>query len=115
MLGVLTPVWSLWWAGALSLLVWSAAYTLVAVNSISYRQQVTPEHLLGRVNTAGRMLAWGAGWTGGAFVAGALSGVLGVRPTLFVMTGVAFVGVVVAWTSPLRADARAGAGSANVA
>ena len=61
------------------------------------------------------MLAWGAGWTGGAFVAGALSGVLGVRPTLFVMTGVAFVGVVVAWTSPLRADARAGAGSANVA
>jgi MFS family permease len=114
-LGVLTPVWSLWWAGALSLLVWSAAYTLVAVNSISYRQQVTPEHLLGRVNTAGRMLAWGAGWTGGAFVAGALSGVLGVRPTLFVMTGVAFVGVVVAWTSPLRADARAGAGSANVA
>ena len=51
----------------------------------------------------------------GALVAGALSGVLGVRPTLFVMTGVAFVGVVVAWTSPLRADARAGAGSANVA
>jgi MFS family permease len=105
-LGVLTPVWEVWWVGALSLLTWGVAYTLVAINSISYRQQVTPEHLLGRVNTAGRMLAWGMGWTGGAFLAGALSSQLGLRSTLFVMTGVAFVGVVVAWTSPLRQDAQ---------
>jgi len=104
-LGVLTPVWDLWWVAALSLLVWSIAYTMVAINSISYRQQVTPEHLLGRVNTAGRMLAWGVGWTGGAFLAGGLSELIGLRGTLFVMTGVAFVGVVVAWTSPLRRDA----------
>lgn len=105
-LGVLTPVWEVWWVGALSLLAWGVAYTLVAINSISYRQQVTPEHLLGRVNTAGRMLAWGMGWTGGAFLAGALSSQLGLRSTLFAMTGVAFVGVVVAWTSPLRQDAQ---------
>ncbi len=101
-LGVVTPIWSTWWLGALSLFAWSLFYTTVVVNSISYRQQVTPEHLLGRVNTAGRMLSWGLGWTGGAFLAGAISGALGVRTTLFVMTAFALVGVVVAWTSPLR-------------
>lgn len=101
-LGVTTPLWDIWWVAALWLLIWSIAYTLVAINSISYRQQVTPEHLLGRVNTAGRMLAWGMGWTGGAFIAGVLSGTLGLRTALFVMTAVPFVGVVVAWTSPLR-------------
>ena len=108
-LGVLTPVWHVWWLGAVNLLAWSAAYTLVAVNSISYRQQVTPEHLLGRVNTAGRMLAWGMGWTGGAFLAGVLAGPLGVRPTLFVMAAVAFVGVVVAFASPLARQTPTGA------
>ncbi|MGN6576464.1 MAG: MFS transporter [Nocardioides sp.] len=100
-LGLLTPVWTTWWLGALSLFAWSIGYTLVAINSISYRQQVTPEHMLGRVNTAGRMLAWGLGWTGGAFVAGVLSGVLGLRTTLFTMAGLAAIGVLVAWTSPL--------------
>jgi MFS family permease len=100
-LGLVTPVWDTWWLGALSLLAWSVGYTLVAINSISYRQEVTPEHMLGRVNTAGRMLAWGMGWTGGAFLAGILSGLVGLRPTLFTMAGLACVGVVVAWTSPL--------------
>lgn len=99
--GVVTPLWQTWWLGALSLLVWSVFYTMVVINSISYRQQVTPEPLLGRVNTAGRMLSWGIGWTGGAFLAGALSGWLGVQTTLFVVTAASFVGVVVAWTSPL--------------
>jgi hypothetical protein len=101
-LGMLTPLWRTWWVGALCLLAWSTVYTLVAVNSISYRQQVTPDHLLGRVNTAGRMLAWGLGWTGGAFAAGAVSGLVGLRPTLLLLAGLAFVGVAVAWTSPLR-------------
>ncbi|MGZ8737891.1 MAG: MFS transporter [Nocardioides sp.] len=100
-LGLLTPVWETWWLGALSLFAWSIGYTLVAINSISYRQQVTPEHMLGRVNTAGRMMAWGLGWTGGAFLAGVLSGLFGLQPTLFIMAGLAGVGVVVAYTSPL--------------
>ncbi len=102
-IGVVTPVWTAWWAGALSLFAWSLFYTTVVVNSISYRQQETPEPLLGRVNTAGRMLSWGLGWTGGAFLAGALAGGLGVRTTMLVMTSFSFVGVAVAWTSPLRA------------
>ncbi|HET6651979.1 MAG TPA: MFS transporter [Nocardioides sp.] len=101
LMGVATPLWDAWWAGALSLFVWSIFYTLVVINSISYRQQVTPEPLLGRVNTAGRMLSWGLGWTGGAFLAGVLSRWLGLQGTLFAVTAVAFVGVAVAWTSPL--------------
>jgi MFS family permease len=105
-LGLLTPVWNTWWLGALSLFAWSVGYTLVAINSISYRQQVTPEHMLGRVNTAGRMLAWGMGWTGGAFLAGVLSSMLGLRPTLFTMAALAAVGVVVAYTSPLPRSSR---------
>lgn len=100
-LGVVTPVWSDWRLGALSLLVWSVFYTTVVINSISYRQEVTPEHLLGRVNTAGRMLSWGVGWTGGAFLAGALASTIGVQATMFACTAASFVGVLVAWTSPL--------------
>ena len=63
---------------------------------------MTPEPLLGRVNTAGRMLAWGLGWTVGAAVAGALSSVTGVRSTLHAVTCVGVLAVLVAWTSPLR-------------
>jgi len=57
---------------------------------------------LGRVNTAGRMLAWGAGWTGGAALAGLVASAVGVRHAMVLMTTVNLVGVVVAWTSPLR-------------
>jgi hypothetical protein len=105
-LGVITPVWHRWWLGALFLVVWSIFYTLVAINGVTYRQQATPDHLLGRVNTAGRMLAWGVGWTGGAVVAGALAPWLGLGGTLFTVTSLAFAGVVVAWTSPLVRDGR---------
>lgn len=100
-LGVVTPAWTDWRLGALSLMVWSVFYTTVVINSISYRQEVTPEPLLGRVNTAGRMLSWGVGWTGGAFLAGALAGTVGVQATMVACTAVSFVGVLVAWTSPL--------------
>jgi MFS family permease len=95
----LAPSWPL--AGA-ALMLWGIAYVLVVVNSISYRQQVTPEDLLGRVNTAGRMLAWGLGWTVGATVGGLLAAELGVRAAMVVMCSVTFVAVAVAWTSPLR-------------
>lgn len=101
-LGIATSFATSWPLAAIGLLAWSGAYTLVVVNSISYRQQVTPEHLLGRVNTAGRMLAWGLGWTVGAAAAGALASAVGVRTTLHALTCVGLVAVAVAWTSPLR-------------
>jgi MFS family permease len=101
-LGIATSFATVWPLAAFGLLAWSSAYTMVVVNSVSYRQQVTPEHLLSRVNTVGRMLAWGVGWTAGAAAAGVLSSVVGVRPALHLLTGVGILAVAVAWTSPLR-------------
>ncbi|HKG50257.1 MAG TPA: MFS transporter [Actinomycetales bacterium] len=102
LLGVLTARAADWRLACLGLAGWSVAYQLVIVNSVSYRQQVTPEPLLGRVNTAGRMLSWGVGWTGGAVVAGALSTRIGVSSALLVMTLLIAPAAVLAWTSPLR-------------
>lgn len=106
-LGIVTAVMPTWPLAAIALLAWGSAYVLVIVNAISYRQQVTPEQLLGRVNTAGRMLSWGVGWTVGSLVGGVIGSQLGVRPAMVVMGLFGFVAVLVAWTSPLRAIAAA--------
>ncbi len=106
-LGVVTSRVTVWWVAALLYVGWAAATTLVVVNSISYRQAVTPEHLQGRVNTAGRMLSWGIGWTGGAFLSGLLVEPLGLRPTMLFFASVSVLAAVFAWLSPLRRIASA--------
>lgn len=106
-LGIVSPLMPNWELAAIALLVWGSAYVLVIVNAISYRQQVTPEHLLGRVNTAGRMLSWGVGWTGGSVVGGLLGSWVGIRPGMVLMGAGGVVAVLVAWTSPLRRIAAA--------
>lgn len=105
-LGVVSSRVQVWWVVAALFVLWAAATTLVVINSVTYRQQVTPEHLLGRVNTAGRMLAWGGGWTGGALLSGALVEPLGLRQTMLVCALVPVVAVVFAWLSPLRGIAQ---------
>lgn len=100
--GVLTPFAGSWNTAVLGIFLWSVCYTLVTVNSISYRQQVTPEPLLGRVNTAGRMLAWGLGWSLGALLGGVLAHLVGVREAMATMALLGVVACVIAWTSPLR-------------
>jgi MFS family permease len=102
LLGVLSPLSPHWVVAALALLVWGSAYVLVIVNAVSYRQQVTPENLLGRVNTAGRMLSWGVGWTLGSVVGGLLGNAFGARTGMVLMGLSGGVGVLIAWTSPLR-------------
>ncbi len=106
-LGIVSPLMPNWELAAIALLVWGSAYVLVIVNAVSYRQQVTPEQLLGRVNTAGRMLSWGVGWTGGSVVGGVLGSWLGIRSGMVLMGVGGVVAVVVAWTSPLRRIAAA--------
>jgi MFS family permease len=103
-IGVVVPFVTSWWMAGLALMAWGIFYMLVVINSVTYRQVVTPEHLLGRVNTAGRMLAWGMGWTGGALVAGVLVGWFGLVPTLVVLSSTGVLATVVAWTSPLTAQ-----------
>ncbi len=102
LLGILSPLAPGWVSAAIALLVWGSAYVLVIVNAMSYRQQVTPEQLLGRVNTAARMLSWGVGWTLGSVVGGVLGKEFGIRTGMVLMGLAGFVAVVVAWTSPLR-------------
>jgi MFS family permease len=96
-LGIATSLVSWWPAAVAGLLAWGAAYTLVWVNIVSYRQQVTPEPLLGRVNTSSRMFAWGIGYTGGAMISGALSQVIGLQAAMTAMTLVTVIAVVMGW------------------
>lgn len=91
-----------WLVAVLAMTLWGTTYQAVIMNSITYRQQVTPEHLLGRVVTAGRMLAFGIGWTLGAAVAGTLAADLGVRKAMVTLVSVGAVAAAYAWWSPLR-------------
>ena len=99
--GVLTVLQSVWWVAAALLVGWGIAYQTVVMNSISYRQQVTPDALQGRVNTAGRVLSFGLGWSAGAAVAGVLATWVGLRPAMVAMVSLGVVAAVYAWLSPL--------------
>jgi MFS family permease len=113
--GVLVALSTSWVTAVVFMVGWGVAYQLVIINSLNYRQQVTPEHLLSRVNTAGRMLSWGLGWTVGALCAGALADQVGVRPAMLTVVGVGLAAAAYAWLSPLRqialVDAAARAGT----
>lgn len=104
-LGILVSRLTTWWLVAGLLVLWAVAATLVLISNVTYRQQVTPEHLLSRVNTAGRMLSWGLGWSGGAALASAVVEPLGLRTTMLAAALFGLVGLVIAWTSPLRREA----------
>ena len=74
---------------------------LWVVSSVSLQQALTPENLLGRVNSATRFVAFGVA-PPAAFGAGILADVIGIRPTLFasaIIAGLAFLYLLV---SPVR-------------
>jgi MFS family permease len=56
------------------------------VTTVSFRQRVTPDHLLGRINSAYRLIAWGTRPLGAA-VGGLLGEWLGIR-SVFLLMGV---------------------------
>ncbi len=91
-----------WLVALATLAAWGVVYLISVLNSVTVRQKVTPEHLLSRVNTAGRMLAWGIGGATGGLAAGALSEATGPRAALILASGVTAAGAVAAWLSPLR-------------
>lgn len=108
--GIVVTTTSTWLVAVVAMVVWGISYQGVVLNSMTYRQQVTPERLLGRVNTAGRMLSFGVGWTGGALGASALAGLVGLRVALVSVVSVGLLATVFAWLSPLRRmDGRPGA------
>lgn len=68
---------------AASQLFGDALRTVYGIHSVSLRQAITPEHLLGRVNASLELVSKGLAPIG-ALVGGVLGAVLGVQGTLFV-------------------------------
>ena len=104
LLCLLTTLARGWVIGSIFMIIWGAAYMLVVINAITYRQQVTPEPLMSRVNTTGRMLSFGLGAPIGAVLGGVVAQVA--QPSSGILAGAAVMsaGVAVAWLSPLRRE-----------
>jgi MFS family permease len=102
---VLTTLAGNWVVGTVLMIFWGAAYMAVVINAITYRQQVTPEPLMSRVNTTGRMLSFGLGTPVGALIGGVVAE-LRDDPRAGMLAGAAVlaVAIVFAWLSPLRRE-----------
>lgn len=72
--------------GGVTIMLWNIA-------TVSFRQRVTPDHLLGRVNSTYRLVAWGTRPLGAA-IGGGLGEWLGVRSVFAVMGFVAVAGLI---------------------
>ncbi|NUR92126.1 MAG: MFS transporter [Nonomuraea sp.] len=79
-------------------LSWGAM--LYNIGQVTYRQTVTPEHLLGRVNGTNRFLVWGT-MPLGALLGGLVAQHLGVRDALWLFMTLRLVGFVPLLFSPL--------------
>jgi MFS family permease len=94
------PGWRIW-LGALGMGIVGIGSIVYNVNQVSFRQRLTPDRLLGRMNATVRFLAWGLSAVG-ALIGGVLGEFLGARTTLWI----AVVGVCLAFLpvyfSPLR-------------
>lgn len=91
-----------WLVACAAVMYWGAMSATVVINGITYRQQVCPDELQSRVNTTGRMIAWGLGQPLGAALAGVLSVAAG-DPRAGHAGGLAVlvVGVLLTWVSPV--------------
>lgn len=98
---LVTLVYIPWNAGKfVALSLWGAAVSLVVLNGITIRQELTPLNLQGRVNTIGRMVAWGGtpiGAIGGGVVAATYSPVIAINSA----ATVSMILVVAVWFSIL--------------
>jgi MFS family permease len=82
-------------------LVWEFAFTMAVTNGITVRQQLTPDELQGRVNTTGRMIAWG-GTPFGALIGGLVAQEYGIRVAYLALALPVLVGVAGLVASPVR-------------
>jgi MFS family permease len=92
--------WLLWAAAFAYLVIWFC----VSVNNItqvSFRQGLTPERLLGRMNATMRFLVWGTTPLG-SLIGGVLGQLLGPRPTLWLAAAGGVIPVLPLFFSPLR-------------
>jgi MFS family permease len=80
--GLATSVAPNWTLAAGAILAWGVSYELVSLNAQTYRQETTPDSLQGRVNTVGRILSYGLGWTAGALVVATFVPIAGVHAAM---------------------------------
>jgi hypothetical protein len=96
-LALLAVVPSYGWA-LLLFSCYELTYMLVITVGITLRQMLTPDHLQGRVNTTGRLIAW-CGQPAGALLAGAAAELMPVRLVFVLMTfGVAAGAGLAVWS-----------------
>lgn len=79
----------------------SAGVVIYNITQVSFRQQLCPEHLLGRMNATMRFFVWGTMPLGG-LLGGALGDTIGIRATLLVTGLGASTAFLWAYLSPLR-------------
>jgi MFS family permease len=81
--------------------IWAVGRLTVNANGITVRQLLTPDDLQGRVNTTGRMLAWG-GTPFGALIGGLTADAYGVRVAYLVLAVPAVLSLFFVFASPVR-------------
>lgn len=80
-----------------------SSYCVVVYNiiQVSFRQQLCPDHLLGRMNATMRFLLWGV-MPVGSVLGGALASVAGLRPTIWFTSLAVLLAPLWLYASPLR-------------
>jgi MFS family permease len=92
--------WSIWAAAGAFTMV-GLGVVVYNVTQVSFRQGLTPERLLGRMNATMRFLVWGTMPLGG-LLGGVLGDWLGPRTTVFIGFGGACLAFLFVFASPLR-------------
>jgi len=87
--------------GLLLWATWTFSQLVVNGNGITVRQMLTPDELQGRVNTTGRMIAWG-GTPFGALLGGWLAQAAGVRIAYLTLAVPAAIGLAILLATPVR-------------
>ena len=82
------------WVFAAAAVVFGATAVLWNVITVSLRQRVIPDHLLGRVNAVYRFLGWGA-MPVGAFLGGVLANAFGLRAPFLAASTIMVLGIAV--------------------
>ena len=94
------PGWRIWLAAAGSIMI-GIGVVVYNVTQVSFRQGLTPERLLGRMNATMRFFVWGT-MPLGAFIWGVLGETLGARTTMWIGFGGACLAFLPVYLSPLR-------------
>jgi len=76
---------------------------VLSINTRTYRQMESPPEMLSRVIATVRFVSWGA-IPVGAFTAGAVATLVGIRPALWLACVAALLPLVILWASPVRSQ-----------